>query len=146
MMDDKAIRQTMEKRDLLCPLLNYLFNLTRRPKAKALDYMKQIAGDKTYQTIKGDKTLHHVYSCIATDQDFYQNITDNLGCSKATVKRYIRSLIKMNALIQINTLEHQIPVIADGYFLEYENGYSKKSLLKKNSFFVKKLRNFEMER
>ena len=119
---NKGIQKNLERYPLLIPLLDYLFNMTRRGiTQKRIDEMYALTGT---QKLNGNP-----YACFVADDGFYTKITKTLNISKRQAQRYLKGLESIDAIRILRKLEHNIKVYADGFYTPYMNGYKKDPLL-----------------
>jgi hypothetical protein len=144
MLDDKEIKKTIDRYPKLIPVLNYIFNQTRHFKGEQYKEMIRLAGGKKYRHIDHDGMLiDSDYSAFVTNTEFYEKITKESGRKKIYIQKMIQQFCSSGILQKLGN-DGRSRVYADGYFSPYDDTKRKISFLKKDSRFLKALRNFNL--
>lgn len=136
MLKNKGINENLERYPMLIPLLNAVFNQTRKVNKKDLEAMKAISN----HTINGNPA-----SIFVADGDFYDGLATKLGCSKISVVKHIRALINQRTGIieSVQRLPHNVNVLCDGYYVRYGDHWRKVPLMKDTKAFRAALSGFK---
>ena len=90
MVNDHRIMNVFDSYPLTVPILNYLFNLTRRIKQQELDEMQilivESTGSKMEYRSKSGK--EHPYAVSVVNKDFYSEAATEIGCSINYFRKY----------------------------------------------------------
>lgn len=151
MTKDIRIMETFDRYPSFLPILNYLFNLTRKKGIE--DYggvkfdNKYNIGGKKYEYIdKYWKTQKREYATFTTNKDFYQKASSKLPVSEATIKKYLVAFRTAGIILEVGKAGRDGRIYSDGYYLKLDdNKYRKIPFLKKSPKFMKALRKFKLK-
>ena len=90
MKKQKGIEAMLDHNKPLVPILNNLHNTAKKAKKKERDIMNNLS--------KEEKHNKHPISCFLADANFYKSAKVALGYSERTIQRYIKQLIKIEAI------------------------------------------------
>jgi hypothetical protein len=146
MTKDKRINQTLDRYELLTPLLNYIFNLNRYTRGKDFDKMVALNDQVLNGERYGEKEYN--FSSFVTDQAFYTGLIKALGKTKATWEKHIYALADAEIIFNGGRTKAKggTTLYLDGYFMPYgDNGFRKVSFLKNNKEYREALRAFNIK-